>query len=83
MNIYMFRAECESDTFKIFKYFLKNNIVKIDDFDLVDDGVEFKSHKSIGEIREELKKSKIPDLHVVEDTLELKDNYTGIRKYRN
>ena len=81
MQVYKFRAECAHDSFEIFKCFLTNKVVKINDYKLTVDGVEFKSEKSLLEIREVLKGSSLIDIHVAKETLQKKENYTGMRTY--
>ena len=76
--IYKFRNECDIDVCRFaqklneknFAYYMKR----------VDDGWELKSPSGFMDIIRVANET--VDCHVIVDTFELKENYTGIRKYR-
>lgn len=86
MKTYKFRAECESDVDFVLEILedLAFKIVKTADVDLPDMVVEFDSFTDLVSIKNMLILSKNDeDIHVILDTIELKENYTGERTYEN
>ncbi|MDD4931436.1 MAG: hypothetical protein PHG66_04825 [Candidatus Colwellbacteria bacterium] len=80
-NDYKFRSECSVDTDRFVELF-KDYIISIErksDPDFPDEDVEFSSLKSLDEIRLVMKE--IEDGHVMLESLNYADEYTGDRYY--
>lgn len=80
-NDYKFRAECSVDI-DLFVEKFKSHIITIDrksDPDFPDEDVEFSSLKSLDEVRQVMKE--IEDGHVMLESLNYADEYTGDRYY--
>ena len=78
---YKFRSECPEDTDKFIEKF-KHHIIVIDrksDPDFPDEDIEFSSLKAIDEIRQVMRE--IEDSHVMLQSLNFADEYTGDRYY--
>ncbi|AFY58982.1 hypothetical protein Riv7116_6660 [Rivularia sp. PCC 7116] len=76
-----FRAECEHDVNELIKTLSPHikQITKIKDNDFPDMYVEMSVYLSLEEIQAKIKD--IEDGHVMLETVELKNDYTGERKY--
>ena len=77
-NVYKFRPECMVDVLRFSKHLTDKNISYY--MKSVDDGWEMTSPHGFMEIIRVADKT--IDCHVIVDTFELKENYTGERKYR-
>ncbi len=78
LYIYKFRDECPVDVFRFSQKLTEKNISFY--MKSVDDGWELKSPAGFMEIIRVANET--DDCHVIVDTFELKENYTGERKYR-
>lgn len=76
--IYKFRAEADIDVLKLGRQVkLKNLNIEYPDKDFTHCVVEFESDKPLGHLIAIA--SLIEDCHVIAETIELKENYTGER----
>ena len=80
MNKYEFRAECQYDVFRFLKASVQFTSIIIDrDYWFGDCEVALSCTQTLGQLV--ARANSLQDCHVIAETIELEENYTGDRKY--